>query len=412
MRTSRQVKQLLFRLLALTIFMSTFFPNQTLAIEFENTLEQRPQIAILLPLSGPFTDLGQTLQKGFELGFTHFEESLPNTRNFEIRYFDSQRNPETTSTLIALFSSEGETVFAAGTPLNTTAWTASKSAEENGVPFLIVGADQDNLINEKSVFTFRINQTRSAQAVMLSEFIVSQEPAIQSMGIIYGEGTCATRQARRLRKLCAKQNIDLAIWETYRSDERNFYDLLTLIKERQPQLLVLATNPAAGDKLWQQGQRLELVPPVTIATPTSCGLETYKPTSYSRLEAQMLYTTPWFIPANQENYPPLENYLIAQGFAATEIILASLNKSLDLTSGEIVKALEKTNTTTAYGPVFFSGSGQGHQNPLPWYLSSYDKEGINNVVFPLPPGQEKTTPKANPASAKSSDNSQTDKPTQ
>ena len=388
MRKSWQIKQLLFGLLALVILSPAIFSNQSLAIELDNSLAQKPQIAILLPLSGPFSDLGKNLQKGFELGFERQNATTLKERDFAIKYFDSQANPETTSTLINLLSSEGETVIVAGTPLNTTAWITSKSCEENGLPFLIVGADQDNLINEKSHFSFRLNQPRSAREVMLSQFIVSQDPAITNMGIIYDEGACAIRQARRLRKFCAKQEIDLAIWEAYRRDERNFYDLLNIIKERQPQLLILATRPATADKLWQQGQRLELIPPLTIATPIKCGQKAGKPTSLSRLETRMLYATPWSLPVNQESFAPLENYSQAQGFAAAEVILESLNKSFDLTSGEIVKTLEETNMTTAYGQVNFSGPGLGHQNPLPWYLTYYDEEGRRRVAFPLAPGNQ------------------------
>ena len=392
-------------LLALTILVTTIFPNPTLATEFEDNLEKRPQIAILLPLSGPFADLGKTLQKGFELGFTQAKESFPDSRQFNIKFLDSEGNPETARSLIALLNSEGETLIAAGTPLNTTAWTASQASEENGLPYLIVGANQDNLINDKSVFTFRLTQTRSAKETMLSEFIDSQEPAIQSMGIIYGESACAIRQARRLRKLCANKNIDLAIWEVYRTNERNFYDLLNLIKERQPQLLILATSPIASDKLWGQGQRLELIPPITITTPINCVPGTGKPTSSSQLDKQILYATPWLTPASQEDLRLPENHLQAQGVAAAEIILESLNRSLDLTSGEIVKALETTNMSTVYGQVNFSGPGLGHQNPRPWYLCSYDAEGASSAVFPLPPDQETTT-------TESTDKPQTNKPVQ
>ncbi|MEA1924046.1 MAG: ABC transporter substrate-binding protein, partial [Pseudomonadota bacterium] len=279
-----------------------------------------------------------------------------------------------------------ETVIAVGTPLNTTAWSASKACEESGLPYLIVGADQDNLISEKSIFTFRLTQTHAADLEMLSAFIDTQEPKIQSLGIIYGENHSAIRQARRLRKFCADKNIDLAIWETYRSDERNFYDLLNLIKVRQPQLLFLATNPAAGNKLCQQGQRLEILPPLTIATPVNCIPTTTKSAPPNRTGNHILYPTPWLEPTDREDLPQLKNWLQAQGFAAAELILKTLEQSPDQTSGEIIKTLETTTMTTVYGPVSFSGPGQGHQNPLAWYLCSYNEDGTNQVIFPLPTG--------------------------
>ncbi len=385
MHKSPQNKKIFLALLVLTILLPAIFPSPASSIEFETSIEENRQVAVLLPLSGPFADLGKTIKEGFELGFAQQAVTDHDNRKFKIQFLDSKGNPETVRALITLLDSEGETVFAAGTPLNTTAWTASLASEESGLPYLIVGADQDNLINDKSIFTFRLTQTRSAGNQTLSAFIDSQEPAIQSLGIIYSEYPCAIRQARRLRKFCATKNIDLAIWEVYRSNKSNFYDLLNLIKERQPQLLFLATDPADGDKLWQQGRRLELMPSLTITIPISCVPTTDKTVSPYHPDNQILYLTPWLAPTDHENFPLLKNHLQAQGFAAAEIILESLEKSPNLTSGEIVKTLETTTITTVYGQVNFSGPGLGHQNPLPWYLCSDNEEGTNQIIFPLPP---------------------------
>ncbi len=412
MYKSRQTKILLQALLILSIIIYTISPSKSSAIGSENILDDKQQIAILLPLSGPFADLGKSLQEGFEIGFDQRTDAIPTLRQYKISFLDSESNPETARSLISLLGSESKTVIAAGTPLNSTAWTASQTCEEIGLPYLIVGADQNNLINEKSVFSFRLTQPRSAVNKMFSAFIDSQDPTIQSIGIIYGENPCAIRQGRRLRKFCANKNLDLAIWETYRRNERNFYDLLNIIKERQPQLLFLATSPIASDKLWQQGQRLELIPPITIATPITCLTASNQPTATSRMDKQILFATPWPKPTNQENPPSPKNNLQAQGFAAAEIILESLNTSPNLTPGEIVKTLETTTMTTAYGQVNFSGPGLGHQNLMPWYLCSYDAEGNNKIVFPIPPDQKQTTHQSDTTMTQPAGKAQTDKPIQ
>lgn len=369
-------------LLALTILLPTFLPSPSSAIEFENQVGENQQIAILLPLSGSFASLGQALREGFELGFAQPKEANLTNHQYKINFLDSEGDPETTRTLITLLSSERETIFAAGTPLNTTAWSASKASEEYGLPYLIVGADQDNLISEKSIFTFRLTQTHAAEIKMLSAFINTQKPKIESLGIIYSENPCAIRQARRLRKFCANKNIDLAIWEVYRSDGRNIYDLLNFIKERQPQLLFLATNPEAGNKLCQQGQRLKILPPFTIASPLNCTVTTADATPAKCTGKHILYPTPWLQPTDQKRLPQLKSYLQAQGFAAAEVILEVLKKSPSRISGGIVKTLETTTINTVYGQVSFSGPGRGHQNNLPWYLCSHNPDGTSQAIFP------------------------------
>ena len=389
MRKTPQSRNFFLALLVLTLLLPIFSPHRARAFEFETTNEESRQIAILLPLSGPFADLGQALQKGFKLGFAEQMKSRQMSRQFKIRFLDSEGNPDTARTLIALLNSEDETVIAAGTPLNTTAWTASHTCEEHGLPYLIVGADQDNLINEDSIFTFRLTQPRAAANEILSDFINSQRPKIRSLGIIYGENPCAVREARRLRKFCANKNLDLAIWEVYHSNESNFYDLVKIIKKRRPQLLFLVTDPTASDKLWQQVRRSKRKPPITITMPVRCVPGTDKDTPLEPLINQIIYPTPWLEPTDPENRPHLENCLQAQGYAAAEIILKSLEKSSNLTSGEVVKTLEATTMTTVYGQVIFSGSGLGHQNPLYGYLCTYNADGTHQIVFPRSPSRKR-----------------------
>ena len=389
MHKTLQSQKIFLALLALTLLLSIFPSHRARAFEFETTNEESQQIAILLPLSGPFADLGQALQKGFEMGFAEQIKSRQMSRQFKIRFLDSEGNPNTARTLIALLNSEDETVIAAGTPLNTTAWTTSQACEEHGLPYLIVGADQDNLINEESIFTFRLTRPRSTANEILSDFIRSQKPKVRSLGIIYDENPCAVREARRLRKFCAKKNIDLAIWETYRSNQSNFYDLVKIIKGRRPQVLFLATNPVAGDKLWQQLRRSKRKPPTTIAVPVGCFPKTDKAASLEHPLNQIIHPTPWLAPTNPKSLPRLENHLQAQGYAAAEIIIEGLEKSPNLTSGEVVKTLETTTMATVYGQVIFSGTGLGHQNPLYGYLCTYNEDGTHHVVFPRSPNRKR-----------------------
>ncbi|MBN2808371.1 MAG: ABC transporter substrate-binding protein [Deltaproteobacteria bacterium] len=425
MHKSPQTTRTLRSLLAFFLLLGMAFPQPAPAEENADLLKIKPQIAVILPLSGPFADLGQNLKLGFERGFAQDRELKPEARQFTTDFFDSEGNPETARALIEMLHSSGETLIAAGTPLHTTAWTASQACEKSGLPYLIVGADQDNLINEKNVFSFRLTPTRAAKETMLAQFIDAQIPPIQSLAIIYDESSCSIHQARRLRKLCASKNIDLALWEVYRDNDSNFYDLLNLIKERQPQMLFLATSSAHGDKLWQQGERLQLLPAITIAMSGTSLPGSNNPAAANppvAPEPQLLHLTTWHLPteqlttghlstglpaADQEKLPLPENDIQAQGFAAAELILAALNetlnRSLGLTSTEIIKTLESHPVTTVYGQVIFSGPGRGHQNSQPWFLCRTDETGTDQIVFPRAPDSGEATPegekKRSPAEA-------------
>ena len=349
------------------------------------------QIAIILPLSGPFAEYGKDLKKGYELGFSRAQaQAAVSGTQYKVDYLDSESNPETARTLINLIASEGDVVIASGTPLNATAWTASRACEENGLPYLIVGADQDNLINNESSFTFRLTQNDSSLKQMLTAFISAQKPEIKTMGIIFGNSPCAISRARQLRRLSITKGIDLAIWEEWKEFGRNrdnFYDLLNIIKERRPQLLFLVTGQNIANRFWLQGRRLEITPAATISIPVNCVTALPDADRNLRPADQLPYATPWFTPgltlAEDGSDSPQLNLRLAQGAAAAEVIISCLGKSANLSAGEILKSMESTMINTIYGPVKFSQGPSGHQNQLPWYLGSNDAENGGRIIFPV-----------------------------
>ena len=384
-------------LFLLTLILLLAIPFSARASELNQVSEDQaaiaggPLIAVILPLSGPFAEYGKTLKQGYEQGFSAATGTT--APQYRVKYLDSQANPETARNLINLLSSEGEVAIATGTPLNATAWTVSRACEKNSIPYLIVGADQDNLINRESVSTFRLTPKHSALKQMLTRFIAAQKPGIKSMGIIYDNSICAIKKARQLRALCAAKNIDLSIWkqwQTSNNNRDNFYDLLNAVKERRPEILFLVANPTLTNRLWQQGHRLGIMPEATIAIPT--GTLTPTPNAAPAADQQnsaaskLIYATPWINPgnnsANGENLSAANNPLAAAGSAAAAVIINCLEKSLNLTAEEISKSMKATRIDTIYGTVNFTTEQSGHQNPAPWNLCRNDENGQIEIIFP------------------------------
>ncbi len=355
-------------------------------------ISEAPQIAIILPLSGPFAEYGRDLKKGYELGFSRAQAAVAAAAaKYKVEYLDSESDPETARTLINLIASEGDAVIASGTPLNATAWTASRACEENGLPYLIIGADQDNLINNESFFTFRLTQNDSSLKRMLKTYIAAQKPEIKTMGVIFGNSPCALSRARQLRQLSIAKGIDLAIWERWKELSRNrdnFYDLLNIIKERRPQILFLVTGQDIANRFWVQGRRLEIIPAATISLPVNCvtdlpEADDHNPKPTDKLPCAAPWSTPGLILAEDGNDSPQLNLRLAQGEAAAEVIINCLKKSPSLSAGEIIKSLESTTISTFYGPVKFTQGPSGHQNQLPWYLVSNEAANGTKIIFPV-----------------------------
>jgi len=387
---------LLTLILVLTVTFSARAAELNPVSEKASEVTNGPLIAVILPLSGPFAKAGKILKQGYEQGFSTTSISGATTApQFRVEYLDSKSDPETARALINLLSSEGEVAIASGTPLNATAWTVSRACEKNYLPYLIVGADQDNLINRESTATFRLTPKHSALKQTLAGFMAAREPEIKTMGIIYGDSICAIKKARQLRTLCAAKNIDLSIWkhwQTYSNNRDNFYDLLSAVKERQPEILFLVGDLTLTNRLWQQGQRLEIMPKATIAIVADTITDSPAVMTAANNERspakQLIYATPWVNSGNslssEENFTTKNNSLSAAGSAAAAVIINCLKKTVNLTAEEIIKSLQMTRMNTVYGPVNFTAEESSHQNPTLWYLCRNNENGQTEIVFPAP----------------------------
>ena len=353
-----------------------------------------PKIAVILPLSGPFADYGEALQQGYMLGFAKVTATANIVRpRYRIEYLDREASPETACTLINMLSAEGEVAIATGTPLNATAWTAVRACEKNGLPYLVAGADQDNLIGKDTTFSFRLTQKKSSLEQLLTKYMATRKTKIKSMGIIYTEATAdAVNKARRIRRLGTRQGIDLTIWKSwkeYSKTKNNFYDLLNTIREHQPQILFLITGQTVANRLWEQGRRLEIMPPATISIPVHClnCLSRSDPKAAPRPAAQLIYASPWSKTglnlSTGEDISPCRNRLLAQGSAAAEVILSCLQKSRNLSAPAVIQSMESLKTDTVYGKVSFSSAPSGHQNKLTWYLCRNGEDNQAQVIFPV-----------------------------
>ncbi len=343
-----------------------------------------PQVAVLLPLTGAFAALGAELKAGFELGFSWLDAADLKPA-CTIDYLDTESDPETAGKLIALVAAEGRCLLAAGTPLNPCAFRASRTAEENELPYLIVGADQENLIGDRSRYSFRLTRPRSARLRLLRDFIAAQQPEIRTLAIIYDDNPCAVRNARRIRRLCGSGGLDLAIWEKYREKGKNFYDLLNMLKKRQPDLLLLIAAPENSYHLWRQGTRLEVLPATSIILDSGCFPNPQTPLPPPTAKYRLL--RPLFLPRNPDHpaagLPP--SHLQALAFAAAEVICRALGNNTETAVGMpavIVGQLEKLRLETVCGPVTFSGPGRGHQNRIVRKLVAGNAEGGRVTIFP------------------------------
>lgn len=379
-------------LLILGLFLSfQLSPATSPGEDFFSQPEKLPQVAVLLPLSGPFTELGQVLRSGFELGFAGPADAGSQTERFSVSYLDSRGDPENCRALVELLSSQNHTVLIAGTPLNPTAWTTAKTCEKQGLPFLMVWADQDDLISDRSLFSFRLTAPRSALKSALQNLILSQQPAITKLGIIYSPQPCSRLQARRLRNYCADLPVDLTIWEAFPEPEKSLADLLDQIEKQQPQLLLLAVSLEKASSLWLQKEPLQTFPRLSVVVSNALEASASIPPS-STNNHFLLYPCPAPTTATLNRYPVFTSQLQAVGYAAAETIRHVLAHSPDFRPETIIRTLENTSLATAGGQVSFSAATAdkpGHQNRFSGCFCYNDSQGRQHSYFPPPQNPKK-----------------------
>ncbi len=363
------------------------------------------KVGILLPLSGPRTAVGQSERQAFILGQEQINrQGGIKGRRLDLRFIDTAGEPRQTATSLEKILGEDEDLLLlAGGIDSAAAWSAARLAEKWQKPLLINTASSPELTRQEWQYVFRLNQVDEEYLEAPISRYLRQLPEPLPAAILYADEICPTETARRLRRVCARLRLDLAVWNRFTPGKNDYPRLLTQIQEQKPGILFLVGSQTDAAVILRLCRQLPQPPAEVFFCNPDFSREGAAP-PYRELFTGVKTTSLWGtflagekITAFQHAYAAAvqeaPDYHAAQAYACLEVIADLLRRRHPTAIEDVRQLLAATEVETVYGPVrFVSDELFTNQNRLTGHLIVWQNDHFELVRQPQknPPQADRT----------------------
>lgn len=203
------------------------------------------KLGVIAGMSGVGTSYGIGIQQGAEMAVKEINESGGvGGEKIKLVVVDDASNPAQSVTAMQRLISEGVDVIVGG-------WGSSQVlanmevSERAGVPYVVVGATNPLITNDKNKWTFRVIQTDSSMAEQIADSAMGplkmKRIAVMSDSNDYGVGNRNIFVAA-----LKKRGLDPVEIQSYQSSDKDFTSQLARIRAANPDgIAIFGTIPAA-----------------------------------------------------------------------------------------------------------------------------------------------------------------------
>lgn len=221
------------------------------------------RIGMLTSLTGPFTPWGLQAQAGMQLAVEDInDEGGIDGRPLELVEADTRNSPEEAVTAFERMVEQDGVVAAAGVISSDVGLATARTAEELGVPLLVVKAGAEAVLSRDSRFTFR---TCLPAAPMVGEPVLQyiQEEGQRRVGAIVADYAWGQSVRGALDDTVgAAPGIELRT-EVAPVDEQDFTTYLRRLENFDPEIVVVTGHPPGTAAIAVQAADLGIDVPVT-----------------------------------------------------------------------------------------------------------------------------------------------------
>jgi ABC-type branched-subunit amino acid transport system substrate-binding protein len=284
------------------------------------------EIVAILPLSGKFAPLGQSLKNSITLAFTNWPD-------FKLTVIDSEGNAEIASSKLSEILRERAIGGILGPLLSDSADAISSMVKDLNIP-MIHFAKRDILTEARGLNTYRLGVTPNTQALSMVKAIKSLPAGGRRIALLDLGGEVDEELARGLENALAQEGMNIYLRERY--SNKNTKDLVRIAKEIESSdidTLVFASGPDEATQLLTSISQSVLKDLTLVG-----GASWYRPERLQRytriLDGAVLISLFNKFSTRQEVQDFLKNYkssygsepdfLAAQAYDATQLLLGKL----------------------------------------------------------------------------------------
>jgi branched-chain amino acid transport system substrate-binding protein len=280
----------------------------------------------------------------------------------------------------------------------------SAIAEKYQVPMIEGGGASDQIFSRGYKYIFGTLASASQYFASTIEMMGKLDPAPKSVALLYADDAFDVSVAKGTRGLASKAGLDLVFDSRYSTNASNFSSILSQIKAKNPDVVLMAGHETEVLNFIRQAKGLGVSPKLysfTVGVPTAdfrqalgadanyaYGMTTWIPSS--SLKDDYFGDAAQFAKAWQDKFGYAPDYHAASGVADVETFVKAIEAAGSLNSQKVRDAIANINFDSLYGHIAFRKNGQINlaqtvvqvQNGkvVPIYATDF----LNKPQYPMP----------------------------
>jgi branched-chain amino acid transport system substrate-binding protein len=290
----------------------------------------------------------------------------------KIVYYDDKSDPTESSKLVEKLISEDKVDFLLGPYSSGITIPDSIVAQRYRVPMIEGGGASGKIFSRGNQYIFGTLPPAGQYFKSTLDMLETLKPTPKSVAILYSDDKFDVSVAEGSKKLADALGLDVVLFEKYSEGATDFTSILTKIKSKNAQVVLVAGHTEESLNFTQQAKELNVCPELVSMTvgPSEadfrkslgtdaeyiCGVASWS--TQMNFKGVLFDDTQQFVRQFKAKYDYDPDYHNASGIADVAVIKDAIERAGSLNPQKVRDAIAATDLETIYGHVQFSDNGQ------------------------------------------------------
>ncbi len=290
----------------------------------------------------------------------------------KIIYYDDKSDATESSKLVEKLITNDKVNFLLGPYSSGITIPDSIVAMRYRIPMIEGGGASGKIFARGNKFIFGLLPSAGEYFKSTLEFLQTVTPKPKKIAILYADDKFDVSVAKGTKKIAEKMGYDIVLYEKYAEGQSDFTSALTKIKNKNPDVVLVAGHTEESLNFVQQAKELNVSPKMISLTvgPSEADFRKalgkdanyiYGVASWStqmNFKGYLLKDTQEFIKMFKKRYGYDPDYHNAAGFACVAVLKNAIEKAGTLNPLKVRDEIAKTSLDTIYGHIEFNPNGQ------------------------------------------------------
>ena len=294
------------------------------------------------------------------------------TYKIKIIYYDDKSDATESSRLVEKLITVNKVNFLLGPYSSGITIPDSIVAMRYRIPMIEGGGASGKIFARGNKFIFGLLPAAGEYFKSTLEYLQTVTPKPKKIAIVYADDKFDLSVAKGTKKIAEKMGYDIVLYEKYGVGQSDFTSVLTKIKEKNPDVVLVAGHTEESLNFVQQAKELNVSPKMISLTvgPSEADFRKalgkdanyiYGVASWStqmNFKGYLLKNTKEFVKMFKQRYHYDPDYHNAAGFACLAVLKNAIERAGTLNPIKVRDAIAKTSLNTIYGHIQFNPNGQ------------------------------------------------------